>query len=57
MKWKRRILPESGILSDAVGYMACQLTINPVMVAKLYHNKWQIEFFFKWVKLYIISEH
>ena len=76
MKWKRRFPPESGILSDAVGYMAGQLTmekypdkirrviyldkeskkkfifftnaltISPVMVAELYHNRWQIELFF-----------
>ena len=69
MKWKRRFPPESGILSDAVGYMAGQLTmekypdkirrviyldkeskkkfifftnaltISPVMVAELYHNR------------------
>ena len=73
MKWKRRFPPESGILSDAVGYMAGQLTmekypekirrviywnkenkrkfifftnaltISPVMVAELYHDRWQIE--------------
>ena len=28
MKWKRRFPPESGILSDAVGYMAGQLTME-----------------------------
>ena len=84
MKWKRRFPPESGILSDAVGYMAGQLametypdkirrviyldkeskkkfifftnalTISPVMVAELYHNRWQIELFF-YDKLCIIS--
>ena len=72
MKWTRRFPPESGIQSDAVGYMASQLTmekypdkirrviyldkeskkkfvfftntltINPVMIAELYHNRWQI---------------
>lgn len=72
-----------GILSDAVGYMAGQLTmekypekirrviywdkenkrkfifftnartISPVMVAKLYHNRWQIELFFKWIKQHL----
>lgn len=71
MKWKRRFPPESGIQSDAVGYMAGQLTmekypdkirrviyfdkdskkklifftnaltISPVMVAELYHNRWK----------------
>ena len=76
MKWRRRFPPESGILSDAISYMAGQLTmekyrdkirrviyldkeskkkfifftnaltISPVMVAKLYHNRWQIELFF-----------
>lgn len=80
MKWKRRFPPESGILSDSVGYMAGQLTmeeypdkirrviyldkeskkkfifftnaltISSVMVAELYHNRWQIELFFKWIK-------
>lgn len=25
------------------------LTISPVMVAELYHNRWQIELFFKWI--------
>ena len=28
MKWKRRFPPESGVLSDAVGYMAGQLTME-----------------------------
>ena len=76
MKWKRRFPPESGIQSDAIGYMAGQLTmekypdkirrviyfdkdskkkfifftnaltISPIMVAELYHNRWQIELFF-----------
>ena len=75
MRWKRRFPPESGIQSDAIGYMAGQLTmekfpdkirrviyldkeskkkfifftnaltISPVMVAELYHNRWQIELF------------
>lgn len=83
MKWKRRFPPESGILSDAVGYMAGQLTmekypdkirrviyfdkdnkkmfifftnaltISPVMVAKLYHNRWQIELLYKWIKQHL----
>ena len=83
MKWKRRFPPESGILSDAIGYMAGQLmmekypdkirrviyldkeskkkfifftnalTISPVMVAELYHNRWQIELFFKWIKQHL----
>ena len=86
MKWKRRFPPESGILSDAVGYMAGQqtmkkypdkirrviyldkeskkkfifftnaLTISPVMVAKLYHNRWQIELFFKWIKQHLLYD-
>lgn len=73
MKWKRRFPPESGIQSDAIGYMAGQLTmekypdkirrviyfdkdskkkfifftnaltISPIMVTELYHNRWQIE--------------
>lgn len=83
MKWKRRFPPESGIQSDAIGYMAGQLTmekypdkirrviyldkeskkkfifftntliISPVMVADLYHNRWQIELFFKWIKQHL----
>ena len=83
MKWKRRFPPESGILSDDVGYMAGQLTmekypdkirrviyfdkdnkkmfifftnaltISPVMVAKLYHNRWQIELLYKWIKQHL----
>lgn len=83
MKWKRRFPPDSGILSDAVGYMAGQLTmekypdkirrviyldkeskkkfiffinaltISSVMVAELYHNRWQIELFFKWIKQHL----
>ena len=28
MKWTRRFLPESGILSDAIGYMPGQLTME-----------------------------
>ena len=72
----RRFPLESGIQSDAIGYMAGQLTmekypdkirrviyfdkdsrkkfifftnaltISPIMVAELYHNRWQIELFF-----------
>lgn len=83
MKWKRRFPPESGIQSDAIGYMDGQLTmekypdkirrviyldkeskkkfifftnaltISPVMVAELYHNRWQIELFFKWIKQHL----
>lgn len=83
MKWKLRFPPESGIQSDAIGYMAGQLTmekypdkirrviyldkeskkkfifftnaltISPVMVAELYHNRWQIELFFKWIKQHL----
>lgn len=30
-----------------------RLDINPVMVAKLYHNRWQIELFFKWLKQHL----
>ena len=26
------------------------LTISPIMVAELYHNRWKIELFFKWIK-------
>ena len=74
MKWKRRFPPESGIQSDAIGYMAGQLmmekypdkirrviyldkeskkkfifftnalTISPVMVAELYHNRGRSSF-------------
>ena len=80
MKWKRRFLQGSGILSDAVGYMDGQFTkekypdkirrviywdgennrqfifftnaldINPVTISELYHNRWQIELSFKWLK-------
>ena len=83
MKWTRRFPPESGILSDAIGYMAGQLTmekypdkirriiyldkesknkfifftnaltISPVMIAELYHNRWHIELFFKWIKQHL----
>ena len=81
MRWKRRL--PSGVLSDAIGYMAGQLTmskypekirrilyldpesgrtfifftnalnINPLKVAELYHNRWQIELFFKWLKQHL----
>ncbi|NLZ20207.1 MAG: IS4 family transposase [Bacteroidales bacterium] len=89
MRWKRRFPPGSGILSDAIGYMDGQLTmekypekirrviywdetnkrkfifftnafaederldISPMMVAELYHNRWQIELFFKWLKQHL----
>ena len=29
------------------------MTISPVMVAELYHNRWQIELFFKWIKQHL----
>lgn len=29
------------------------LTISPIMVAELYHNRWQIELFFKWIKQHL----
>ena len=81
MRWKRRL--PAGIMSDAIGYMGGQLTmekypdklrrviyldkdskkkfifftnamtISPVMVAELYHNRWQIELFFKWIKQHL----
>jgi hypothetical protein len=83
MRWKRRFPPESGILSDAIGYMDGQLTmgkypdkirrviywdeenqrsfifltnaltINPITIAELYHNRWKIELFFKWIKQHL----
>ena len=89
MKWKRRFPRDSGILSDAIGYMNGQFTmekytdkirriiywdaenkrkfifftnafnederldISPMMVAELYHNRWQIELFFKWMKQHL----
>ena len=30
-----------------------RLDISPVMVAELYHNRWQIELFFKWLKQHL----
>ena len=81
MRWKRRL--PAGVLSDAIGYMAGQLTmskypekirrilyldpesgrtfifftnalnINPLKVAELYHSRWQIELFFKWLKQHL----
>ncbi len=83
LKWSRRFPKDSGILSDAVGYMNGELTrqnypdkirriiywdkengrmfifftnaldINPVMAAELYHQRWQIELFFKWLKQHL----
>ena len=29
------------------------LDISPMMVAELYHNRWQIELFFKWLKQHL----
>ena len=29
------------------------LTISPVKIAELYHNRWQIELFFKWIKQHL----
>ena len=29
------------------------LDINLVMIAELYHNRWQIELFFKWLKQHL----
>lgn len=82
-RWTRCFLPDSGILSDSVGYMNGQFTIqkypgkirrirhwdeenkrefifftnamdiSPMMVAELYHQKWQIELFFKWLKQHL----
>ena len=81
MRWKRRL--PAGVMSDAVGYMAGQLTmskypekirrilyldpesgrtfifftnaldISPLKIAELYHNRWQIELFFKWLKQHL----
>lgn len=81
MRWKRRL--PACVLSDAIGYMAGQLTmskypekirrilyldpesgrtfifftnaldISPLKVAELYHNRWQIELFFKWLKQHL----
>lgn len=81
MRWKRRL--PAGVLSDAIGYMAGQLTmskypekirrilyldpesdrtfifftnaldISPLKITELYHNRWQIELFFKWLKQHL----
>ena len=81
MRWKRRL--PADVLSDAIGYMAGQLTmskypekirrilyldpesdrtfifftnaldISPLKIAELYHNRWQIELFFKWLKQHL----
>ncbi len=83
IKWTRRFPPESGILSDAIGYMEGLFTkekypdkirrikywdkenrrtfifftnaldISPMMVAELYHQRWNIELFFKWLKQHL----
>ena len=83
VKWRRRFPKDSGMLSDAEGYMNGELTrqnypdkirrimywdkenkrkfifftntldINPVTVAELYHQRWQIELFFKWLKQHL----
>lgn len=81
MRWKRRL--PADVLSDAIGYMAGQLTMSkypekirrilyldpesdrtfifftnaldiiPLKIAELYHNRWQIELFFKWLKQHL----
>ena len=83
MRWKRRFPHDSGIRSDAVGYMTGQLTkerypdkirrviywdnenkrkfifftnaltVSPATITELYHNRWQIELFFKWIKQHL----
>lgn len=49
----RRILyldPESG---RTFIFFTNALDINPLKVAELYHNRWQIELFFKWLKQHL----
>ena len=49
----RRILyldPESG---RTFIFFSNALNINPLKVAELYHNRWQIELFFKWLKQHL----
>ena len=49
----RRILyldPESG---RTFIFFTNALSINPLKVAELYHNRWQIELFFKWLKQHL----
>ena len=49
----RRILyldPESG---RTFIFFTNPLNINPLKVAELYHNRWQIELFFKWLKQHL----
>ena len=49
----RRILyldPESG---RTFIFFSNALNINPLKVAELYHNTWQIELFFKWLKQHL----
>lgn len=49
----RRILyldPESG---GTFIFFTNALNINPLKVAELYHNRWQIELFFKWLKQHL----
>ena len=50
----RRILyldPESG---RTFIFFTNALNINPLKVAELYHNRWQIELFFKWLKQHLM---
>lgn len=58
MKWKRRFPPESGILSDAIGYMAGQLTMEkyPDKIRRvIYLDKESKKkfIFFKWIKQHL----
>ena len=49
-KIRRILYPESG---RTFIFFTNALNINPLKVAELYHNRWQIELFFKWLKQHL----
>ena len=49
----RRVLYWDEVNQRKFIFFTNALTINPVTVADLYHNRWQIELFFKWLKQHL----
>ncbi len=49
----RRVLYWDEVNQRKFIFFTNALTINPVTIADLYHNRWQIELFFKWLKQHL----